>query len=57
MTRRKAPSRTSAYSSPWRGVVPDGCTIDTEGFPWVALYEGSRAIRFSPEVKLVPRSI
>ncbi|RPA97393.1 regucalcin like protein [Choiromyces venosus 120613-1] len=35
------------------GVVPDGCTIDTEGFLWIALHEGSRVIRIPPEGKIL----
>lgn len=33
--------------------MPDGYTIDTEGFPWAVLYERSRVIRFPPKVRLV----
>ncbi|KAF8245205.1 SGL-domain-containing protein [Wilcoxina mikolae CBS 423.85] len=33
--------------------VPDGCTIDTEGHLWVAVHEGSRVIRISPQGEVV----
>ncbi|KAH0610321.1 uncharacterized protein H6S33_011848 [Morchella sextelata] len=33
--------------------VPDGCTVDSEGYLWVAIHEGSRVIRVSPEGKQV----
>ncbi|MGC8570541.1 MAG: SMP-30/gluconolactonase/LRE family protein [Caldivirga sp.] len=28
--------------------VPDGMTIDSEGYPWVALYGGGRVLRINP---------
>lgn len=31
------------------GCVPDGMTIDDEGMLWIALWGGSRVIRFDPE--------
>lgn len=35
------------------GAVPDGCTIDSEGYLWIAIHDGSRVIRVSPEGKQV----
>lgn len=35
------------------GSVPDGLTVDAEGYLWVAIHEGSRVIRVSPEGKEV----
>lgn len=31
--------------------VPDGMTIDSEGFLWVALYNGYKVVRINPETK------
>ena len=31
------------------GSVPDGLTVDAEGYLWIAIHEGSRVIRVSPE--------
>ncbi|KAF8471689.1 regucalcin like protein [Kalaharituber pfeilii] len=30
------------------GPFPDGLTVDSEGYLWIAIYEGSRVIRVSP---------
>lgn len=35
------------------GSVPDGLTVDAEGYLWIAIHEGSRVIRVSPEGKEV----
>lgn len=33
-------------------VVPDGATVDAEGFVWVALWGGWRVVRYDPEGRL-----
>jgi sugar lactone lactonase YvrE len=33
--------------------VPDGMTIDSEGYLWVAIYGGGRVLRISPEGRIV----
>jgi sugar lactone lactonase YvrE len=35
------------------GGRPDGAAVDTEGAYWVAMYEGGRILRFSPEGELL----
>jgi sugar lactone lactonase YvrE len=46
-------NKRTFYKIEDEGAVPDGCTIDSEGHLWIALHEGSRVIRVSPEGKLV----
>lgn len=35
------------------GGIPDGATVDAEGCLWVAICEGGRVVRFSPEGELL----
>ena len=50
-TGETGPPRTFADLNEWRG-KPDGAAIDAEGFLWVALWDGARVVRFSPEGEL-----
>ncbi|WP_291766232.1 SMP-30/gluconolactonase/LRE family protein [Caldivirga sp. UBA161] len=37
--------------------VPDGMTIDSEDYPWVALYGGGRVIRINPNTRSVVEQV
>ena len=50
-TGETGPPRAFADLNEWRG-KPDGAAIDAEGFLWVALWDGARVVRFSPEGEL-----
>lgn len=43
----------SDKSAPGYGGRPDGAAIDSEGAYWVAMYEGGRILRFSPQGELL----
>jgi sugar lactone lactonase YvrE len=43
--------RTFVQTTP-EGGIPDGLTLDTEGFVWIAYCGGWRVVRYSPEGKL-----
>jgi len=47
--RRRVIDVASDTSSPIGLTVPDGMTLDAEGFLWVAVYGGSEVRRYSPE--------
>ncbi|HEU4850917.1 MAG TPA: SMP-30/gluconolactonase/LRE family protein [Telluria sp.] len=40
-------------SAPGYGGRPDGAAVDSEGAYWIAMYEGGRILRFSPEGELL----
>ena len=46
-----SPPQVFADLNNWTG-KPDGSAIDSEGFLWVALWDGARVVRFAPDGKL-----
>lgn len=41
-------NRTTLFEFPPSGPLPDGMTIDSDGYLWVALYNGYKVVRINP---------